>query len=339
MTPATQRSRAGGPLTVLYVAGWTRSGTTLLGNILNEVESCFNAGEVRYLWRDTVLDDRRRRSCGCGLHPCGCPVWRRVLDAELDRGVSIASLAGEMPAAFRRRFRTRHTWRVLRGHPDAEYARDIRVMAAVYRAIQAATGARVIVDTSKYPSGAAALFRMDGITPRVLHMVRDPRAVAFSWRRSKGDLAQMHPLTSTWHWLRFNVAADAVRRRWPDQSMLLRYEDLAADPQAAVARVLELAGRPAGTSPVHGRCVTLGANHTIHGNPDRFQTGEVRIAEDDEWRTRIPAVMAAAVTLVAAPVLRRYGYSVARSPLDLDTAPRSHHREPVAGGGDRAVRR
>ena len=46
---------------VLYIAGWGRSGTTILGNILGQVEGMFSVGEIRFLWDAETFRDRR---CG-----------------------------------------------------------------------------------------------------------------------------------------------------------------------------------------------------------------------------------------------------------------------------------
>src|ERR1700684_4694430 len=68
---------------VIYIAGTGRSGSTVLANILGEVEGLFAAGEVRYLWQRGLKEGRL---CGCGLPVRECPVWSRVLAmaGELD---------------------------------------------------------------------------------------------------------------------------------------------------------------------------------------------------------------------------------------------------------------
>jgi hypothetical protein len=319
-------------LTVLYVAGWGRSGTTLLGNILNEVDGCFHAGELRFLWKYATLDSdsNSNSDCGCGLHLRDCPVWSRVLRTEIEPGVTLMARAPRIAAFLRQRFRTRHTWRLLRPALDAASASHLNVLATVYRAIQAATGARVIVDTSKIASGAAALLHLPGITPAVLHMVRDPRAVAYSWQRQKAGLGQFGALTSTWHWLRFNLAAEAVRRRLPDSSLLVRYEDFVADPQETVARVLQLAGEPAERSPMRASTVALRTNHTAQGNPDRFATGPVHIRDDDAWRAGLSAFQRAKVSIVALPLLPRYGYPLGRPGTASERRLTADHFEATA---------
>src|SRR6266536_938106 len=138
------------PLTVLHVTGWCRSGSTLLGNVLNEVDGIVHVGELHYLWRNGVLRTGSNTSCGCGSELTDCPLWSRVLACRPDGRRSLLELAPEIAGWQDAHFRTRHTWRRLRRPAPAGGAGAYAgALAAVYRAVQAATGARVIVDSSK----------------------------------------------------------------------------------------------------------------------------------------------------------------------------------------------
>jgi len=48
------------PVAVLYVTGWCRSGSTVLGNILAEVPGVFHAGELVTALDELEPDARRR---------------------------------------------------------------------------------------------------------------------------------------------------------------------------------------------------------------------------------------------------------------------------------------
>jgi hypothetical protein len=56
----------------------------------------------------------------------------------------------------------------------------VRVMISVYRAALQISGARAIVDTSKYPGYAATLNKHPDADLRVIQLLRDSRAVAHS---------------------------------------------------------------------------------------------------------------------------------------------------------------
>jgi hypothetical protein len=293
-------------LTVLYVSGWCRSGSTVLGNVLAEVPGFFHAGELRYLWLNGVLGAGSNRRCGCGDPLAACPVWSKVLAAVTPADRTPEEHAAEV-VAWQAGCRTRHTWRVLHGRPAG--GGWPAVLAATYRAVAEVTGAEVVVDTSKYASDAAWLWRLDGLRQAQLHLVRDPRAVACSYRRPKAYVERRSALDSTLHWVGANLAAEAVARAHPGGSLWVRHEDLTADPRAVVGRVLALAGRPAAPNPVAaGGTVTLGANHTVTGNPVRFERGPTRLQGGQGWRSGLPARRRALVTAVALPLLHRYRY-------------------------------
>src|ERR1700722_7728096 len=88
---------------VVYLAGTGRSGSTVLANILGEVDGVFAAGELRYLWQRGLKEGRL---CGCGLPVRESPVWSRVLAMAggLDDPERVAAI---MPVLRRtRRMRT-----------------------------------------------------------------------------------------------------------------------------------------------------------------------------------------------------------------------------------------
>src|SRR5436305_6600535 len=166
------------PITVLSINGWCRNGSTLIGNLMNEVDGFFHVGELHFLWKNAYGGGSNTR-CGCGIDLVCCPIWSKVLAAELPAGATPEQHAHEVRQRQQRALRTRHTWRVLRNGPGAELRRaHAATMARTYRAIAEITGARVIVDSTKIPGEAALLPSVEGIDPRYLHLVRDPRATA-----------------------------------------------------------------------------------------------------------------------------------------------------------------
>src|SRR4051794_25926290 len=179
----------GDRVTILSVVGAGRSGTTVLASILGEVPGCAGAGEIRWLWDRGVLLER---PCGCGKKPLDCPVWSQVIE----RCLSTPGPDGVPPtveaivAAQRKLGESRHHRRVLRsaaaGGQDWEALRLVRhVTGIAVRTFAEVTGATVVIDTSKRPLDAAVMAGVEGVDHYVLHVLRDPRAVAHSWRREK----------------------------------------------------------------------------------------------------------------------------------------------------------
>jgi hypothetical protein len=303
---------------VLYLVGWGRSGTTIVENILNAYDGIFSAGELHYLWERGFVEGRR---CGCGQLVAECPLWNEVL------GVAYGPRRPDpkqVVALQQRRARIRHTRRLCDREldPDTHEYRDL--LARLYTAIAKVTRARLIVDSSKRPPGAAMLTRMQPeITGYLLHVVRDPRAVAYSWNRLIRQPDRVDPaavlnrhgsLNSTVHWLVWNRLAEYVAQAYPaTRQRRLRYEDFVADPYPTIRAVLDFVGYPGLDGPSDGpfvdaTTVRLAANHTISGNPRRFDTGDVPISRDDAWRRQQAAVPRLVASLTSLPLQRRYGY-------------------------------
>jgi hypothetical protein len=304
---------------VLSIVGPGRSGTTVLASILGEVDGVATVGELRWLFRRGLLE---RRPCGCGLPPEECPVWSRVLAEALARRPETAAdiAAAQVEVGARR-----HRIRAIRGgtgrrHDWPALETLCGVSAELLPAIADVTGCRVIVDSSKRAQDAAVLAGLDGIDLYVLHMVRDPRAVVFSWQRRKtirvaGETRAMATrglLSSVLRWTENSIGAELLRARVPaERWMFLRYEDFATAPRDAVGRVLEFLGERTDPPFVDERTVVLGGNHTVAGNPNRFRTGPVTVSPDDEWRRAMPRRRQLAVRALTWPFLRRYGFPLA----------------------------
>jgi Sulfotransferase family len=306
--------------TVVYIAGSGRSGSTLLDTVLGSIDGWFSVGELRFLWERSLVEDR---VCGCGRPFSACPVWTKIMAAAFGRPPSVDP--GEVMAL-------RDAAMPLRATPLAlvpggrrllrrRYAAYLDVLARLYRAVAEVTGARVVVDSSKYPSYGYLLGLVPGLDVRVVHLVRDARAVAHSWTRVKletraaGDvrpMAQVRPARAALDWTAWALLAETFGRAGGrGQSLTIRYEDLVAAPRPVLERVLSHATRAADPLPlVGGSRVALVPNHTVGGNPSRFRTGVVDLRADQEWTSAMRRRDRAAVTALSWPALHRYGYPV-----------------------------
>lgn len=309
-------------LKVLSVVGAGRSGTTVLASILGEVDGFVGAGELRWLWERGVVAGR---PCGCGAAPLECPVWAPVITQTLGglgRPATPEAVA-DVVAAQHEVAHWRHYPRLLRAGAGDDRGWDAlrlvrEVTGATCAALAATTGARVLVDTSKRPADTAVLAGMPGVDLYVLHLVRDPRAVVHSWRRTKeyaaggrtGAIGKRGLAATVRRWTSNGLWAEALRRRLPASRWLfLRYEDFVAAPRPAVERILAHVHEPGPAPFTDNHTVALHPNHIVAGNPSRFTTGSVAIRADDEWRRVMPERDQWLVGLMTLPLALRYGYA------------------------------
>lgn len=296
---------------VIYIAGWGRSGTTIVDNVFNSYKSVFSTGELFYLWQRGMLHKRR---CGCNVLFERCVLWHDILQTAFGDRRPDPHRVVELQ---QHTVRVRHTLSLVDGALSAEAEEYVDIYTRLYHAIAEVTGAELIVDSSKVPSGAALLTRMNGLVPYLVHMVRDPRAVTHSWMRAapppetRKNAAPIYqrPASSTLHWLIRNALTERLARAYPRRHRRLRYEDFARNPRTMIEEILEMTGTPVVDGPfLDDSTVVLEPNHTIAGNPSRFKNGEIAVRPDNRWLSDQRAGPRLTATALSLPLLHRYGY-------------------------------
>jgi len=333
---------------VVFIAGDGRSGGTLLGQILDGLSDSVYIGELKNIWHESF---EQNEPCGCGERFRHCEFWRAVVEKVFgsfdrldlkemlrmhrsvarERYIPILMLLNRVPAELLGS-------NLPRAYEDA--------LSGLYRAIREVAGKTVVVDSSREVSQALMLARIPSIDLRVLHLVRDSRAVAFSNSRRKpqfrvynGSQHRETVLTSSassklafdedgiqrilprqgavqsallWTWR--NAWASAIprlRRRRKIPYARLRYEDLVRAPRETIGSALDQLrlGRP-DLSTIQGTYIKLGVNHAISGNPVKFNSSGVDLRDDDEWRSAMRERDRRTVTLITGHLMRRYGYAI-----------------------------
>ena len=306
---------------VLFVGGLGRSGSTVLELLLAQSPDVCAVGEVVHLWERALRGDER---CGCGERFSACPFWQLVGDKAFGSWdqVDPAEVAALKTAVDR----TRHIPRLGRATLPPALASAVRrytdLYAALYRAALDVTGASVVVDSSKHASLAYALRWAPQVDLRVLHLVRDSRAVAHSWARqvrrpevvdAEAYMPTFSPLRVSALWTVQNLAFDRLARRVATDR--LRYEDFVRDPRATIRSVRALAGLPDSSDAIDAVDADDPPRpaHTVAGNPLRFAGGPLRVRADEAWRTAMPRRERLVVGLTTLPLRVRYGYVKGRS--------------------------
>lgn len=299
-----------------FVMAHSFSGSTLLSFLLGAHPEIATVGEM-FIAHGI---DPGTYVCSCGERIAECPFWRRVSLEMAARGipydvrrnqasfsangvgpVSHRLLAAEPRGPFMETIRGA----ALALIPGArrELGRRLRTNEVLAEVITEMRGARAFVDASKRPGRLLHLRRIPSLDIRVIHLVRDGRAVARSAVRNLGMTAEEGACS----WTAAAQSAERVRALFPAGRWLtLRHEDLCREPEATLDRVLRFVGvavLPGGRVPDF-RC----ADHHIIGNRMRLShTSEVRL--DERWRTEMPAGEIRAVERIAGETLERYGYT------------------------------
>jgi len=301
---------------VLFIGGAGRSGTTLLDLILGQVEGFFAVGELRHIW-DRGL--KENQLCGCGQKFKECDFWGNVVKEAFGsfQDVDIEGIRELWLSVDHGRYipHLASPWRV--GGYEERLIAYSQILSKLYRAIHKVSGGKVIVDSSKKPSHGFILNALPDIELYIIHLIRDSRGVAFSWSKEK--------LRPEIHWKKeytplFKPAHSALS--WNARNILthmlmyvnkhysqLRYEDLVSDPQGVSSRAsAHVREQIPFVEHLDRLKVDLRLNHTISGNPMRFQQGVVGIRPDIEWQEKMDKRQKILVTALTWPFLLRYGY-------------------------------
>jgi UDP-N-acetylglucosamine transferase subunit ALG13 len=301
------------PVTVLYLGGQGRSGSTLLERAVGQLPGVVNVGELVHLWERGVRDDER---CGCGEAFSRCEFWRKVGERGFGGWDRL-----DIDAVIRLRYQVdRNRYAPLLARPGVSPRYHLRqrrfadLLGRLYTAIADVSGAEVVVDSSKHGSYAWLLRQVPGVDLRVLHVVRDSRAVAFAWAKESVERPEapgsFMPVYGPWRSSTYWNAQNALLEALPGPSRVVRYEDFVADPVVSLRRAAELLDHdPAeADSLVDGHRMHLATAHTVAGNPMRFTTGDVTIRNDDAWQSAMPVGRQRLVTTLTTPLRQRYGY-------------------------------
>lgn len=291
---ASAAAANGDKVTVLYVGGMPRGGTTLLDLMLGQLPGHVAVGEVFYVWLTGV---ERDRLCGCGQTFRSCPFWQEVGQRAFG-GWDRIDLP-EMKRLIHRVDRTVYLPLLLAPRLHPGFARRLRryqdTMTRLYAAVADVSGQPVVVDSSKRPSLAHALRTAPGIDLRVVHMLRDPRGVVHSWGSevaipegagARSHLRKRSPRLIVRRWVTVNAMIGALRRLGVPATVL-RYEDLVRDPRTAMRSAAALTGTPLTDDDLHFLSpdgLVIEPHHTVAGGRIRFRSSPMALKLDERWR-------------------------------------------------------
>jgi hypothetical protein len=296
---------------VVGIMGSGRSGSTLLEFLLaGYLDGARPLGELETL---SIRGLRDNELCSCARHAMDCEAWKNVLGRLADDAnrkqweTLVESRWHRLPWAL-------GVWgaaaggRLLGQRPNAASPK-LRGYAPVLSVLSELTpAAGPLIDNSKTPLHFFALAATEEVDLRVVHLVRHPHAVVWSWKRRKrlpesGSLNwYMEPksaLVSATRWMFDQLVAASFRHLHPELPYVrVSYDDLCAAPGEVLTRcAASLHVRPAVVS---GRPSSY---HVLGGNPARF-SGFSDVKADNEWQTKLPWSIRISLSITALPLYR-----------------------------------
>lgn len=280
-------------LTVIYILGSGHSGSTLLDLILGSHSQIWGCGELQQLPRYVRSE---QLTCGCGAPLPSCTFWSAVLeDFQSRSGIEPIRLDLNCPS-----------WRKLFRLPSTERQRLAQQYSAVnytlFQSIASVCGKRIIVDSSKQAQRLYFLSFHPQLAFKVIHLVRDGRAVVNSFIRKYG---RSYRWQAIYRWASPNLMAFWLRRRFHrDNWMQVRYERLARFPEETlrdICRFIGIAYEPTMLQ------FTKQIHHNIDGNLKVLRSRNSEIRLDQRWKRELHPLDRWAFELVAGWLNALYG--------------------------------
>ena len=302
---------------ILAIAGAGRSGSTLLDKILGQEENIVSVGELDHVW-DAGF--KQNLLCSCYTPFKRCRFWNDVFDEAFGgmHNVNADEIMELKESVDRAIFAPFIAIQWLR---TPRYSRDLNVyvdiLSKLYKAVHKISNNRIILDSSKSPSYLHALRLATNTELNLIHLVRDSRAVAYSWRRKKliaqsqekeEYMPTQNIAKSSIQWSVRNILAYSLKS-FSHSYQLVRYEDFVKEPQSVLTNIMtNLDIENCKFSCLTEKSPNKTEIHAILGNPIRFEKGPLRIRADMEWKDKLETQEKFLATALTFPLLFAYGY-------------------------------
>ncbi len=224
---------------IIYIAGTGRSGSTFLSQLLSQNTDCFNVGQIR----DLPNSFAKNLGCSCYKDLKDCAFWSPVVsEFQALHGSDALEKYAQGINAFRKSSNEFGNWAIAetRNRITSDNIEFLNLASDLYRITSEHAGGVTLIDSSKAPNIALGHLLTKDISVTIVHLMRDPRAVAASWAKLSNRPNVIMKRCKMW-----NKRTRQMQRlgRIPDQKIIhIKYEDFASSPKTAIKSIQELAG-------------------------------------------------------------------------------------------------
>jgi Sulfotransferase family len=229
---------------IIYIAGFERSGSTILDIMLGNMDNHFSVGELSFYPTNGIVDNE---FCSCGSRVMDCSFWKGVTEQwNKERKLSIE----KYNRIHWNNFRNKRLFNLIKNlnFPDKDFNLFIEDTRSLYNIIWSENGGRTIIDSSKSPY-RMLLLKKAGFDPLVVHVVRQISGVLCSTQKllkvdpTKGiekELGNRKPLSVILTWLINNVLVKQFSSGL--KRIMIPYENFIQSPESVLGRVAPLSG-------------------------------------------------------------------------------------------------
>jgi hypothetical protein len=305
---------------MVYIAGYGRSGSTLLERILDSHPKMIGMGELSYLPEYLMNKDLR---CACGSELRECSFWKPICNEFLE---SFEESLEEV-LSIQRDIEAFGPWRKtgFRTKLNEKYRRYRELSQSLYEVIwrNSPPDIEYLIDSSKTAYTSARkpkiLHTFRDIDIHVIHLVRDVRAVMWSvigrglnrnLDNNRIKTVFLPGVRALIGWLAANYFAHSLKRVLPNNRyLIIRYEDLVTHTDevlAEISKFLSIDLYLAAKNLQNGKMISR--SHQLAGNRMK-KLKSIHLRPDFEWKKSLLNRHKILASVFASNELKRYGYN------------------------------
>lgn len=301
------------PYQLIYIAGYGRSGSTIMDILLDQEHNIVGVGELNNLFTSGWTNNEY---CACGEKALECPFWNKIkIKWENEAEISL-----EEYLILQKKFigfNSIPRLLVNKYFPAQEFKLFAKNTQKLYQIISEISGCAIIVDSSKLPTRLLAL-KASKIEFNILHIVKDGRKIKESLKRTlkkdlsggvQNDIRPRSAFHTATRWFLFNFLIELFKGK--SKYTLIKYEDLVGEDGADCIDKISAAFNidlDTVKEAVYSQKV-LKKGHTIAGSRLRMKP-EIRLTRttENEIKKRDWSKEDFIFNLLTFPLLKRYRY-------------------------------
>jgi hypothetical protein len=295
---------------VLYIAGFERSGSTIINRVLGQVDYFVAWGELRDIWLHGIAENR---ICTCGKLFADCSSWQKVFNEAFDgtENINISDML-ELQKKTRSMVLSHYFGLLKDDKFKQKVGQYLTNLEKLYQAIQFNTGSKVIVDSSKASWYGYILGLLPSVDLYVVHIVRNPKGICYSLeqRKRKGEpeCQWYNPLHASLSWNLKNYAVEMLLNTSSKRYLRISYESFIQNPKITIESVLDLLDEKATNLPfLDSSTIKMSTDHIITGSPSsRSDIGTVKLSLDEKWKKSMRELDKTLINILTFLFVKRY---------------------------------
>lgn len=211
-------------ISLIYLLGAGRSGTTLLSTLLNNHSNIKTIGEMHQFYEHIQL----HKNCSCGLKLEECSNWKNIIESLEIKKEEIHKIVEYLD---QKESHSNILKLIFKKSPNKKY---LSYQDKYFEPIIQESKKEWLLDSSKYIARYLLLKKSKKIRIKGIYAVRDVRGVVNSF--GKKVQTQKSPLSAIAYYLTINFFGQLIC--WMDKGVIkIRYEDLTKNPEEVLSKI------------------------------------------------------------------------------------------------------